>query len=49
MERIYFEQISDSDEEQIMSKNSDIVVVDAKMKEIFLSCKKNQQLQYDGF
>jgi len=40
MERIYFEQISDTDDEQILDKNSDIIVVDAKMKEIFSLSKK---------
>lgn len=39
MERIYFEQISD-DDEQILDKSSSIVVVDAKMKEIFSVAKK---------
>jgi len=40
MERIYFQQISDYDEEKIIDKKSDIVVVDAKMKEIFALAKK---------
>lgn len=40
MERIYFEQISDSEGDQILERNSDIVVVDEKMKEIFALSKK---------
>ena len=40
MERIYFEQISDGEDDQILGKNSDIVVVDEKMREIFSLAKK---------
>ncbi len=40
MERIYFEQNSDANEEELISKKRDIVVVDAKMKEIFSLAKK---------
>jgi len=40
MERIYFQQISDSEEEQSLDKNHDVVVVDAKMKEVFSLAKK---------
>lgn len=40
MERIYFQQFSDADEEQQKNKNRDIVVVDVKMKEIFSLAKK---------
>ncbi len=40
MERIYFQQFSDADEAEVPDKNSDIVVVDAKMKEIFTLARK---------
>jgi PAS domain S-box-containing protein/TyrR family helix-turn-helix protein len=40
MERIYFEQISEEEDEQNPGKHGDIVVVDAKMREIFSLARK---------
>lgn len=40
MERIYFEQISENDDDPEQRRSEDVVVVDDKMKEIFALAKK---------